>query len=325
MAQASGTTQTYDSAGLREDLEDVIWDLFPADTWAVSNLDRVDATGTFHEWQLDSLDAATLNRQVEGNDASFTTVAAPTRVGNYCQISAKYFLISGTLEAVKKAGRKSELARQAMKKMRELKRDIEKALVGNQGSSAGGDTTVRSSAGMESMIASTDNSGNGVKATTTATASTAAYANGVFTAPTDGSTTGALTLTVFSSALSEAWSDGGNPRIILTGTAQKTAIDAFTSIATRMVDIDRKAQAVIHNAANVFVSDYGTHTVLLHRYMRSSVVLCIDPDYWATAYLRRPFMEPLAKTGDGEKRQLLAEFCLVGRNPNSSSKVFACT
>lgn len=325
MAQVSGTTQTYDSAGLREDLEDVIWDLFPNDTWALTNLDKVDAQATFHEWQLDSLDAATLNRQVEGNDASFITVAAPTRVGNYCQISSKYFLISGTLEAVKKAGRKSEVARQAMKKMRELKRDMEKALVGNQGSSAGGDTTTRSCGGMESWIATTDNGGNGVRATTTASASTAAFASNVVSAPTDGSTTGALGITQFNNALQEAWTDGGDPRIILCGTTQKTAIDGFTSIATRMVDIDRKAQAVIHNAANVFVSDYGTHTVLLHRYMRTSVVLCLDPDYWAVAFLRRPKMEELAKTGDGEKRQIISEFTLVARNPNASSKVVACT
>lgn len=66
MAQVSGTTQTFDSAALREDLEDVIWDLFPMDTWALTNLDKVDATAVFHEWALDSLDAATLNRQVEG-------------------------------------------------------------------------------------------------------------------------------------------------------------------------------------------------------------------------------------------------------------------
>ena len=69
MAQLSGTTATFDSVGLREDLEDVIWDLFPADTWALSNLDRVSATAVNHEWQLDTLDAATTNRIVEGNDA----------------------------------------------------------------------------------------------------------------------------------------------------------------------------------------------------------------------------------------------------------------
>jgi hypothetical protein len=52
-------------------------------------------------------------------------------------------------------------------------------------------------------------------------------------------------------------------------------------------------------------------------------VLCIDPDYWAVAYLRRPFMETLAKTGDAEKKQMLAEFSLVCRNSFASSKVVA--
>jgi hypothetical protein len=241
------------------------------------------------------------------------------------QIARKTFIISGTLEAVKKAGRKSEIARQAMKKMRELKRDLEKALVGNQGSSAGADATPRSCGGMEAWIPSTANGGNAFIATTTASgASTAAFTSGVVAAPVDGATTGALSLTILNAALGEAWADGGDPRMILVNTTQKTAIDAFTSIATRFVDIDRKSEAVIHGAANVYVSDYGVHTVMLHRYMRTSVVLCLDPDYWATAFLRKPKMEELAKTGDGEKRQIITEFTLVSRNHSASAKVVAC-
>jgi hypothetical protein len=325
MTQVAGTTATYDSIGLREDLEDVIWDLFPEDTWALSNLDRTSATAVFHEHQLDSLDAASTNKVVEGDDASYTTVAPPTRVGNYMQIARKTFLISGTLEEVRKAGRKSEVARQAMKKMRELKRDIEAALVGAQGSSAGADATPRSSGGMEAWIASTDNSGNGIKSTTTNAGSTAAFAANVVAAPTDGGSTGALTTTLLTAAFRHAWEDGGDARTVLVGATQKANIDALTSIATRMVDIDRKQQAVIHQAANVYVSDFGTHTVLLHRYMRTSVVLCLDPDYWAVAFLRRPKMETLAKTGDGEKRMIISEFCLVSRNANASAKITALT
>ena len=325
MTQLAGTTATYDSIGLREDLEDVIWDLFPEDTWALSNLDRTNGAAVFHEHQLDSLDAASTNKVVEGDDAAFTTVAPPTRVGNYMQIARKTFLISGTLEEVKKAGRKSEIARQAMKKMRELKRDIEAALVGAQGSSAGADATPRSSGGMEAWIASTDNGGNGIKSTTTNAGSTAAFAANVVAAPTDGGSTGALTTTLLTAAFRHSWEDGGDARTVLVGANQKANIDALTSIATRMVDIDRKQQAVIHQAANVYVSDFGTHTVLLHRYMRTSVVLCLDPDYWAVSFLRRPKMETLAKTGDGEKRMIISEFTLVSRNANASAKITALT
>ncbi len=304
--------------------------LFPEDTWALSNLDKETATSTFHEWQTDQLAASTVNRVVEGDDATFAAVAATVRVGNHLQTSRKTFMISGLAEATKKAGRKSEIARQGMKLMKELKRDIEKAIVGNQASSAGGAATARSSGGMESWIAGPTSdpgtAGNAVRATTTANlASTIGYASGVVTAPTDGATTGALTKTALDSALQGAWEDGGNPRMILVGATQKAAIDNFSSIATRFVDVDRSSQAVITGAANVYVSDFGRHTVMLHRYMRSSVVLCLDPDYWAIAFIRKPFVETLAKTGDAEKRQMLTDFTLVSRNAAASSKVVACT
>jgi len=68
------------------------------------------------------LAAAAANVSVEGDDATFTSLTSPARFGNYLQILSKTFLVSDTLEAVKKAGRGSEVARGAMVKMRELKR-----------------------------------------------------------------------------------------------------------------------------------------------------------------------------------------------------------
>jgi hypothetical protein len=325
MAQVAGTTDSYDLAdGIREDLEDVIWDLFPMDTWALTNLDKVDATATRHQWQLDSLAGATANAVLEGDDASFATIVAPSRYDNDLQISRKAFLVSGTMEAVKLAGRKSEIARQAMKQMRELKRDIEQAILGNQGACAGTNTVTRQSAGMESWLASTDHGGNGIRATSTNAGSTIGYSAGTVTAPTDGGSFGGLAQTSLDTALRHAWEDGGDPRIILANSTHKATIDAFTSRATNFVDVDKAGQVPILTSANVYVSDYGRHVIVLSRYIRTnpSVVLCVDPEYWATAWLRRPFMEALAKTGDGEKRMILAEWALVARNPNASAKVF---
>lgn len=51
MAQVAGTTTTHSvgtAGGNREDLEDKIWDLFAEDTWALTNLSRIQATGVFH-------------------------------------------------------------------------------------------------------------------------------------------------------------------------------------------------------------------------------------------------------------------------------------
>lgn len=322
MSQVSGTTDTYivgTGGGLREDLEDKIWDLFADENWALSNLPRVPATGTYHEWETDTLVAATNVPQIEGNDASFTTIVAPTRQGNYCQIWKKQFLVSGTLEAVKKAGRAREAARQTIKQMRELKNDMEYSLVRNAASSAGGSATGRALAGMESWLKT-----NEELATTTSSATTPGFSGGTVAAPTDGSTTGALTEASFRAALADSWTQGGYARIVLTGTSQKAAIDGFAGQATRYIDVAKGQQASIVGAANVYVSSYGVHTVVLHRHIRSTVVLCIDPEYWAIAMLRNPFMEQLAKTGDGTKYHMIAEGTLVSRNEKASSKVVSC-
>lgn len=338
MAQVSGTTWTNSVANsltmatnIREDVEDVIWELDPMDTWALTNLDKVDANSTYHEWLSDSLAAATANIVREGDDATFSTAAPAQRLGNYCQILNKTFVVSDTLEQVRKIGRATEAGRLGTKLLKELKRDWEAALCGNQASSAGGAATGRSMAGMESWIAgptaqTANTAANVVAATTSAaTATTPGFSGGTVAAPTDGTTTGALTEGSLRAALEGSWADGGDPRVILVGSSQKRAIDAMTGIATRFVDSSPKAQASIVGAANVYVSSFGSpHVVTLSRYVRSSVVLCIDPDYWAVAFLRKFQTKELAKTGDATKKLIVSEGTLVCRNPAASSKVVAC-
>lgn len=335
MSVLSNTTLTYGVAtagGLREDLSDVIFDLFPEDTYLLSNLEKEDANGSYTEWLGQTLASPGANIGVEGDDATFASLTPPSRYGSYLQISSKTFLVSDTLEAVNKAGRKSEVARGAIVKMRELKRDIETRAAQNGISTVGGATTGRSTAGIESWIGgvTADPGGttaNAIRATTTAdTATTPAVTSGTAgTAPTDGSTTGSLTNAVLNQALMGAWAQGGSTAVILVGATQKTAIDGFTGQATRFVDVMKGQQASIVGAANVYVSDYGTHQVILHRYMRSSVVLCLDDEYWAIRWLRKPLKRELAKTGDGTKYQIICEWALVARNWKASSKVVACT
>jgi hypothetical protein len=345
VAQATGTTWTNSIAGSitqatnnREDLEDVIFMLDPMDTWALSNLDRVEASGVFHEWLADSLAAAAANRQIEGADVAHTTAIPARRLGNWTQISFKEFAVSDTLEAVEKAGRKSERERLGVKLLKELKRDIEFAIVGNQGSSGGaggaqgGTATARSSAGMESWIGNgtttlTQNEASNVVAATTnsANATSPGFASGAVAAPTDG-TTGPLTEGQLKAALEGAWADGGDPRVILVGSAQKKVIDAFSGIATRFVDSAPNKQAAIVGAANMYVSSFGSpHMIVMSRYVRPTVVLCIDPDYWAVAFLRKFNTIPLARTGEAEKRLIRAEWTLVSRNNAASAKVVGCT
>lgn len=337
MAFVTGTTWTHATANSltygtnqREDVEDVIWELDPMDTWALTNLPKVDAKATFHEWLSDTLAAPGSNIVEEGNEASFATAAPAPRLGNFQQISWKTFVVSDTLEEVEKIGRDTETGRLGTKLMKELKRDMEYALVRNQASSIGGAGTGRSSAGMESWIAgptarTANTLANVVTATTNADAATTpGFSGGTVAAPTD-STTGALTIGQLNAALGGSWEDGGDPRVILVGPTQKNVIDNFTGVATRQVDVARTAKAPIIGAANLYVHSYGSPSVVtLSRYVRSSVVLCLDPDYWAVSFLRRPRVVPLAKTGDATKKMLISEYGLVCRNPSASAKVVGC-
>lgn len=331
MATVTGTSSTYSvgtGGGNREDLEDKIWDLFPMETWALTNLEKVSAEATLHEWLSDELDAPGDNAQLEGDDASFTTITNAARYGNRTQILRKTFLISRTQEKIKKAGRARESARQAMKKMREWKRDAERAITRNAAATAGAAASARVMGGMESWIGATAASATAATAvvlsTTTASATTAPLTSGSATAaPTDGSTTGAFVKASLDFALQAAWEQGGDTDVILLSAARKKDADAFTSIVTRNIDIGRTDQAVLTGAQNVYVSSYGVHKLVQHRYMRESVALILDSSMWATAWIDRPFTEQLAKTGDATKHQIIGEFTLVARNWKANSKVVA--
>jgi hypothetical protein len=320
MPAISGTVDTLDIVGMAEDIEDAIYNISPTETPFLTMAKRKKATNTLHQWQIDSLAAAATNRQVEGDDVTFGSVTPTTMLANYTQISRKEIIVSRTADTVKKYGRAKELARLTVKKGRELKRDMEYALVTNQGSSTpSGIVTARSSAGLESMIAGNRILAGGGGGTTPGQASL-----GVWTVPTDGTAAGTLTEAQLVSGIQAAWEDGGDPSVIMLPYFQKKVIAGFTG-ATKYAGaystVGGKAQAALVGAVDVYISDAGDHKLVLNRYMRTSIVFGIDPEYVSVAFLDGIQMHDLAKTGDAEKKMLITEFCLVADNPDAHFKI----
>lgn len=279
---------------------------------------RTKARAVTHEWQTDSLAAAASNAQHEGNDASYSTAASTTRLGNVCQISAKYVIVSGTQDAVDKAGRDSEYRYQLAKRMAEIKRDMEVVLTGNQSSSTGGTASERYTGSLEPMINTNFSRGNGNPAQGT-------HSGSVVTAATDDSASGLRTITeaMVATAQQQAWSAGGNPEYIMCGPVTKRYISQFSGIATlyRGAEGKTSSQASILGAADVYVGDFGEVRVVPNRFSRERTATVLDPDYWAVAYLR-PFMtEKLAKTGDAQKAQIVVEYTLEAKNQEASAKI----
>lgn len=306
MAQPSDTFSTYDAIGNREDLADVIYDISPIATPFLSGIARSTAEATFHEWQTDSLASAAQNAVIEGDDATTDATTASVRRGNYTQISDKVPRVTGTQQAVRKAGRRDELAYQIAKRAKELKRDMELDLLANNVRNAGSDTVARVSAGVPAWINTNYDGGTGGSA---GSAGTTAATNG-----TQRPFTEALLKTV----LKECFDTGGDPDTIMVGSFNKQALSGFTGGANKNVDVkDKKLVASV----TIYESDFGILEVVPNRFMRSRDCLILQMDMWAVAYLRSFHVKELARTGDTERKQLLVEYTLEARNEGSSGLV----
>jgi hypothetical protein len=298
----------YDAIGQREDLTDLIYDISPTETPFMSSIGKTKATAVYHEWQTDSLAAATTNNAaVEGADASDATLSPTTRLGNYTQILQKTIKVSGTLDAVNKAGRKSEKSYQLAKASQELKRDLETILLSNQGRAVGTtNSTARKMGSLLSWIKTNSSAQtNGSNPTTI----------GVSTR-TDGNTR-TFTEALLKEVVAEVFDSGGSPRILMVGSIGKQKVSSFTGLSAYRYNVNAGgggAQATIVAAADVYLSDYGSMSVVPNRFMRTRDALVLDPEYAAIAYLR-PFMtNELAKAGDSDKTQVLVECTLEVKN-----------
>ena len=309
------TYQTYTSIGNREDLSDVIYSISPTDTPIMSSIGKTKATAVYHEWQTDSLAAnTTANALVEGATASDITVSPTTRLGNYTQIVGKTVMVSGTLEAVDKAGRKSEKAYQLAKVSSEIKRDMETIITANQGQSAGNASTARTLGALLSYFKS-NTSKNG-----TATTGVDPVTVGVSTR-TDG-TTRTFTEAMLKTVIASVFSAGGTPSTLFVSPTQKQVVSGFTGLAAQRYQVATSGQATILAGADLYQSDFGVLSIVPDRFMRSRDALILDPEYAALAYLRPFQTNELARVGDAEKTQILAEFTLEVRNEAAHGGVF---
>jgi hypothetical protein len=230
-----------------------------------------------------------------------------TRVGNRTQIFQKTIKISGTLEAVDKAGRKSEKAYQLAKASAEIKRDIELTLLSNQVAANGNSSTARTLGGLQAWLATNGDFGSGGSAGASGT-----------TARTNG-TNRTFTEDILKTVVKEVYESGGSPKVLMVNPGHKQLVSAFAGIAAQRYMAPSNEPTTIIGAADVYLSDFGTISVVPNRFMNSTnagneTAFVVDPDMAAVAYLRPFQTNELAKTGDSEMTQLLAELTLEVKN-----------
>lgn len=319
MSAISNTATTLTTKGIREDLEDTIYRVAASKTPFQNNIGSSGkATATYHEWQTETLAApSATNYQLEGNDygTTFGAENVSTRVGNYCQIFAKTGLVSATDDVVKKAGRSSELNRQKVLKGIELKTDMEMTFMANVVSGQENGGTPRKCAGLPAWLTSNVSFGSG--------GSAGGFSGGTVSAATPG-TNRTFTESLVKSIRTTAFANGAgqNMQVYMSGT-NKQQFGAFPGIASIRVDAKPSEQATIIGAADVYQDDYGRLHLIPHQYAVANMALFVDPEMVGVATLRAMKTSPLAKTGDAEKFDIVAEKTLVVKNQKAHAAIFA--
>ena len=303
MAKVTNAYDTYSSANKREDLTNAIYNISPEETPVLSMIGRTSAKAVKHEWQTDALDTASATGEVEGAAFSGSASTATTRLSNTCMIKSRNAVVTGTQEAVNKAGVSSELAYQMAKQTKALKLDIDTIICGKQNETTGDASTARVARGIESWVATNISSGTG-----------GSTSSGTVT---DG-TQRAITETILKGVLQTCFTNGANPKKLVVGAFNKQAISGFTGRATTTVPTDSN---VVTAAVDVYIGDFHRLEVVPSRNSRSRSALLIDPEYLKVAYLREFVTKDYNELGDAKAKQIIAEFTLECSNEKAHGKI----
>lgn len=315
MAIPTNTWSTFSAIGNREDLTDAIFNIDPVDTPFASSISRVKATGVKHEWQTDTLEAATNVGHVEGDDATADTATPTTRLDNYCQIFRKVVSVSRTQRTVLSAGRRDEYAYQLAKRGKELKRNIEVALTSARGKTAGTIDTARYLGGIETWLTKANGSVH-LNTTATTPGSGATVLDG-----TPVATTAAVLKAEVDTVIGSLWTNGSDANVIMAGVTGKKKLSGMTGIATLYREVPKGQEGNIIGGADLYVSDFGEYVIVPNRFSRDRSFLFLDYDFWSIAELDPVQVVPLAKTGDSDRAFIVCELTLECRNPKASAKI----
>lgn len=224
----------------------------------------------------------------EGADMPDDESRIRTKVTNYTQVFQKGVKISYTMRSVLQAGVADEFTFQIARRLMEIERELDSAVIlGIKSGDAGSDSAYRSMGGIIEFAS--QSTGN---VTTTSEA---------------------LTPTVINDMCKQIWDDGGSPNFILVGGKQKRVISTFDQAYRRMTYDGNVAGYVVDK----FVSDLGFMLdIIVDPWVPDDVCIVGDLSKVRVMPLRNDSMraEELAKTGRAHKAQVTGQYTAEFRN-----------
>lgn len=321
---------TYQQVGIKEDVSNIITNLDPTKTPFQSMIKKGKVDNTLYQWQEDELARVRDNANVEGADASDATLTPTVMRSNRTQILEKTIKVSGTSDAVATYGRAKELAYQSQKAAKEVKRDLEHALIGKSQNAVTGDSS--STPRRFGNVFGNDAGGNALVHADVRIAKTAV-------------TGGALDEAAILDLHETMFEYGADPSILMVTPSDSRLIATFANASGRTRDISQQTKIV--NAVDLYVSPFGELKVVVNRFLKRFIAdeavpprtavdpatdgdsnpdslgaaLIFDPMNWELCTLRGWSREKLAKVGDSERYQILGEFGLKHSNYHASGVI----
>ena len=295
---------SYNVAGNREQILDVLTILEPEETPVTSMAKKLSASATFVEWQVDNLSAPSFDGVGEGVDVgSFENKAINrTKLGNYVQKFRREWMVSDIQELVNTAGVSSEVANSEAKSLREIKRDLESAIcsIQDRQAEAGAGTPYKTRGLLKWLGVSGQPSDV-----------PAEYQNVA------NDTTGTQTETTFNNVLQELYEANGMPGgqlTLLAGPSLKREISDFSRVSsstrnTYQVNQDAESKKITLSV-NLYEGDFGVVSVasslFVNRTSGSDTVdadagLLIDPEYIGMQSLKSESVTELEDQGGGRR------------------------
>lgn len=136
----------------------------------------------------------------------------------------------------------------------------------------------------------------------------------------------ALTLALIEDAQQDAWTDGGNPRMMVTSATNKanfSDLAASGNLVSNDVNMTAAKEVTYVGSTSVFLGDFGTVEATPSRFLSNDRIFLIDPDFVSLATLNgRNFLEEdLAKTGDATDSHIICEWTLKPTAPRAHAAI----
>ena len=305
-------------------LSDVLTILAPEETPVLSSLPKIAATGTFHEWTVDSLSSPTTTGIAEGADVTTFTdqFSGRARLGNNTQKFRRDYMVSDLQEAVDSVG-PAKIAQAEAKAIRELKRDVEATLLSaNDKAVEDGAGTVYKLRGLGDWI---DSAGPSDVPAAFRTPAASIHA------------TGAFTETAMNNIITSIYRVSGttNSLTLVADTALRRIISDFarldpdgSGVGTSIRNVNYNGDsAKIKLSVELYHSDHGIVSIVNMNPITSpntadkDVGYLLNPEYYGVCELIPLSTNSLPNLGGGERGYCDATLSLIVNHPGAHGKI----